>query len=306
MVQALPAFVETLMMRTRSMWRGRASDLRGGPVATAGTKQQDETMSRVDAASDEIRALRELDRPTATDGADEGIGAEIGEDSASQTLVVRDARVRPSRDALIPPPNKLYEKVERIYDQVEAFVSRLSVRDNFWHSICSLIWLPLAFFSGIRLKMVDSATKAFDSAAKGAEGAVESARLTAKAVLPFRRFNRNWYRAMAGGALLANSEIAGGMYVFGIVGGDYTVVCKHLEYRFLRPCLGPAVYRMHPRENVHELVAGKTEFNVTVDMNIFQQAARIGEKDKRVGQCVATFHVTPKIQHKNKRQRNRR
>ena len=31
-------------------------------------------------------------------------------------------------------------------DKVEAFISRLSTRDNFWHSICSFIWLPLAFF----------------------------------------------------------------------------------------------------------------------------------------------------------------
>ena len=67
-----------------------------------------------------------------------------------------------------------------LYDKIEAFVSRLSVRDNFWHSICSLLWLPLAFFSGIRMKELDANTFA--------------------AVLPFRRFNRNWYRAMAGGA----------------------------------------------------------------------------------------------------------
>ena len=33
------------------------------------------------------------------------------------TLVVRDARVRPSREAVPPPRNKLYLKVERIYDQ---------------------------------------------------------------------------------------------------------------------------------------------------------------------------------------------
>jgi hypothetical protein len=62
---------------------------------------------------------------------------------------------------------------------------------------------------------------------------------------------------------------------------------------------------MNPRENVHELVAVGGEFNVTVDMDILQQASRLGEKDKRVGQCVATFHVTPKVQHKTKRQRNR-
>jgi acyl-coenzyme A thioesterase PaaI-like protein len=179
------------------------------------------------------------------------------------------------------------ERPKNLYDKIEAFVSKLSMRDNFWNSICSLIWLPLAFFSGIRMKELDPSTFA------------------ARAVLPFRRFNRNWYRAMAGGALLANSEIAGGAYVFGIVGADYTVVCKHLEYKFLRPCFGPAVYRINARENIHEHVARGGEFNITTDMDILQQASRMGEKDKRVGQCVATFHVTPKAQHKNKKLRRR-
>lgn len=171
------------------------------------------------------------------------------------------------------------------FDRVEAFISKLSVRDNFWHSICSLLWLPLAFFSGIKMKQLDAQTFA--------------------AYLPFRRFNRNWYRAMAGGALLANSEIAGGMYVFGVVGGDYTVVCKELTYKFLRPCLGPAVYRMKARERIAELVAGGREFNITLDLEISQQGFRPGERDRRVGQCVATFHVTPKIQHKTKEARKK-
>jgi hypothetical protein len=174
-------------------------------------------------------------------------------------------------------------RLSRLYDKVEAFVSRLSVRDNFWHRICSLIWLPYAFFSGIVIKQINAETYA--------------------AVLPFRRFNRNWYRAMAGGALLANSEIAGGMYVFGICGGDYTVVCKHLEYTFLRPCLGPAVYKMTPRENVRQLLSTGEEFNVTLDLEILQQVSSLGERDKRVGRCEATFHVTPKIQHKIRKAR---
>ena len=168
------------------------------------------------------------------------------------------------------------------FDKVEAFVSRLSMRDNFWNSICSLIWLPLAFFSGIRMKELEPGSFA------------------AQAILPFRRFNRNWYRAMAGGALLANSEIAGGTYVFGICGADYTVVCKNLNYTFLRPCFGPAVYRMTARENVKELVAAGGEFNVTIDMEISQQGFR-GERDRRVGKCEATFHVTPKVHHKRKK-----
>jgi hypothetical protein len=190
----------------------------------------------------------------------------------------------PTRRPVIKPVNQ--DKSARLYDRIEAFISRLSVRDNFWRSICSLIWLPLAFFSGLTMKQLDADTWA--------------------AVLPFRRFNRNWYRAMAGGALLANSEIAGGAYVFGICGGDYTVVCKNLNYSFLRPCYGPAVYRMRSRENIHELVASGNEFNLTLDLDILQQAARIGEKDKRVGKCEATFHVTPKVHHKTKAIRKRK
>lgn len=176
-------------------------------------------------------------------------------------------------------------RLTRWYDAIEAFVSRLSVRDNFWHRICSLIWLPYAFFSGIRLKQLESDLYA--------------------AILPFRRFNRNWYRAMAGGALLANSEIAGGMYVFGICGENYTVVCKHLEYTFMRPCFGPAVYKMTPREPIENLLRAGSEFNITLDMEIMQQVSP-GERDKRVGRCEATFHVAPKVNRKIKSARQRR
>jgi acyl-coenzyme A thioesterase PaaI-like protein len=177
--------------------------------------------------------------------------------------------------ALIPPG-----RLSRWYDRLEQFVSKLSVRDNFWHRICSFVWLPYAFFSGIKMNPITPDTFA--------------------AVLPFRRFNRNWYRAMAGGALLANSEIAGGMYVFGICGADYMVVCKHLEYTFLRPCLGPAVYKMTPRENIRELLVSRDEFNVTLDLEILQQVTHPEERDKRVGRCQATFHVTPKAKVKAK------
>jgi hypothetical protein len=212
-------------------------------------------------ATDE--ALRELDRPTPEE--------RIASPGAAPAAAGRSSR-HP-------------ESPKTLFDRIEAFISGLSVRDNFWNSICSLIWLPLAFFSGIRMKEMDANT------------------FVARAVLPFRRFNRNWYRAMAGGALLANSEIAGGSYVFGICGADYTVVCKHLEYKFLRPCLGPAVYRIKAREDVKSLMAAGAEFNVTTDMDVLQQASRVGERDKRVGQCVATFHVTPKVHHKAKRAR---
>jgi hypothetical protein len=196
-------------------------------------------------------------------------------DHAAALATVAPPRVRPS----LPPQTRL----ARWSDKLEAFVSRLSSRDTFWQRICSLIWLPYAFFSGIKIKAVDANTYS--------------------AILPFRRFNRNWYHAMAGGALLANSEIAGGMYVFGICGGDYTVVCKQLNYTFLRPCLGPALYKMTPRENIRELLVSKSEFNITLDLEILQQVKKPTERDKRIGKCEAIFHVTPKAHHKAKKAR---
>jgi len=111
---------------------------------------------------------------------------------------------------------------------------------------------------------------------------------------------------MAGGALLANSEIAGGMYVFGVCGADYTVVCKKLDYDFLRPCMGPAVYKMTPRGDLKGLVASRAEFNITLDLEVLQQMKRGPQQERRVGRCVATFHVTPKVHHKIKRARQGR
>ena len=83
-----------------------------------------------------------------------------------------------------PPPAALSPKPKRtLMDRADRFISRLSTRNNFWHRVCSLIWLPYAFKSGIRMKRIDAKTFS--------------------AILPFRRFNRNWYNAMAGAALLA-------------------------------------------------------------------------------------------------------
>ena len=185
-----------------------------------------------------------------------------------------------------------------LIERAEAFISNLSTRNNFWNRVCSMIWLPYAFRSGITMQSDAS---------------------TYRATLPFRRFNKNWYNAMAGAALLGNSEIAGGNYVFAVCGGDYTVVCKHLEYKFLRPCHGPAEYRMTPLDDIHALVESGEEFNIAVRMDIVQVLVPMSEKKlkdeveqqdgnkttkpKRVGRCTATFHVTPKAHHKAKKLR---
>lgn len=173
-----------------------------------------------------------------------------------------------------PPPHK-----RSLLDTVEHYISKLTSRSVFWHRIGSLIWLPYAFRSGIKMKRMDANTFS--------------------AILPFRRFNRNWYNAMAGAALLANSEIAGGTYIYGKCGGDYTVVCKNLQYRFLRPCMGPAIYRINPLGDLDALLASGREFNLDLELEVFQQLPTKGlGKEVRVGRCQATFHITPKSLHR--------
>ena len=189
------------------------------------------------------------------------------------------ASVANAASAITQTPHK-----RSLADHFEAFFSRLTSRSVFWHRIGSLIWLPYAFRSGIKMQRVDD--NSFS------------------AILPFRRFNRNWYNAMAGAALLANSEIAGGTYIYGRCGGDYTVVCKKLSYDFLRPCFGPAIYRITPLGDLDALLATGNEFNISIELNVIQQIHKRGkERELRVGHCTAIFHVTPKWLHQRRADR---
>lgn len=175
-------------------------------------------------------------------------------------------------EIILPEANSPRQKENKLgfIRRVEAFIGKLSTKNNFWNKVCSLIWLPFAFSSGLVMTKDES-----------------------EAILPFRRFNKNWYNAMAGAILLGNSEIAGGTYVFKKTKGLYRVVCKKLEYRFLRPCIGPAVYKMTPRENIEDLIATEKEFNIDLDMTICQLMSAPNEKQRRVGKCTITFHATP-------------
>jgi hypothetical protein len=172
------------------------------------------------------------------------------------------------------------------FERIERYISRLSTRNNFWHKVCSLIWLPYAFRSGISMKRLGQ--KKF------------------VAVLPFKRVNRNWYNAMAGAALLGNSEVAAGMFLFSEVGSDYIVVCKEMQYRFLRPCLGPAVYHIVNAEDVQEKVTAGGEFNIALRMDIRQQLKKKKGRELRVGRCDITFHCTPKAMLQERQERRKR
>lgn len=194
----------------------------------------------------------------------------------------RDEQARPveadapvvTRDMLHAgdPPTGWFGKKYRVF---ENWLTEKSTESNRWHRFLAWVFLPLAYRSGIKLGKRSEA------------GDYEVA-------MPFTTFNKNWYNAMAGAALLGNSEVAGGMYIFNQVGPDYTVVCKELSYKFRLPCVGPAIYRVKPVDDIAELKKHKLEFNVTVDMLIVQAVRHKDEKERKVGKATATFHVAPK------------
>jgi len=194
-------------------------------------------------------------------------------------LLFAASRPRPTIVTTVPTNQSITQAPRSWFERFESWLSRMSTKNNFWHRLCSMVWLPYAFTSGISMKRLDKD------------------RYTA--VLPFSRVNRNWYNAMAGAALLGNSEVAGGMYLFGECGGDYVVVCKEMKYRFLRPCLGPAVYRVVTSDDVKALITAGGEFNVNLVMEVAQL---VGGKDgdRKVGECDITFHCTPKAMIKAK------
>ena len=178
----------------------------------------------------------------------------------------------------LPAPN--------LAEKVEAWLSRMSMKSNFMQKAFSSIWLPYAFRSGLTMKRVDDRQFV--------------------AVLPFRRFNRNWYNAMAGAALLGNSEVAGGLYLFGRAGSDYIVVCKEMHYRFLRPCYGPALYEVMNSDDLDAKIRAGGEFNIPLEMEIRQHVHKPGIKAPLVGRCSITFHCTPKAMIKAKLERRKK
>ena len=184
-------------------------------------------------------------------------------------------------------PSSLDEHVGFL-ERVEAYITRLSTKNNFWHRVCSLIWLPFAFRSGISMRRIS--------------------RDRFTVVLPFKRSNRNFYNAMAGASLLGNSEVAAGMFLFKHCGSDYAVVCKNMSYKFLRPCYGPAVYNVRDAEQVAVLLSDQMsshdEFNIDFTMDITQILHKRG-REVRVGRCDITFHCTPKSMLKERATRRK-
>lgn len=159
----------------------------------------------------------------------------------------------------------------RTYRKLETRLSVLCFNNNFWYKILTFKYLPLASKCGMKLGEW--------------KGDVY------ETVLPFKKFNKNWYDAMAGAVILANTEIAGGMAIFKLVGEKYTVVCKDLSYKFRLPCQSEATYRVKIIDDIHSLMKTKPEFNLRMEIDV---VAEMKNKMRKIGSSTITFHVAAK------------
>lgn len=196
----------------------------------------------------------------------------MGEETTSNTTEQKPCSTKQAASEQIElpayPPTSYWG---RIYRKLEMKLSKLCFNNNFWYKILTAIYLPLAAKSKMMLgKQVGDVYET---------------------TLPFKRFNKNWYDAMAGAALLANTEIAGGMAIFQLVGEKYTVVCKEMHYKFKLPCQTDAVYRVKILSDIHELMRTKPEFNLPMQIDVM---AHIKNKMRKVGTSTITFHVAAK------------
>ena len=173
-------------------------------------------------------------------------------------------RSRPSRSSQFAAAGRLEGWLNRVLLQW----SRKSI---FWYRFGLLLKLPLGFHSGIR--------------------EVENGQADLAMLLPFRRFNRNWYGAVAGGSLLANVEIAAGTYLLQKYGSRAVIVCKEVSYKFLRPCFTHVVYYIRRQPEAELLKPEAEEFNVTLAVTIAEWSPRDGKRKRRIGKCTIAFHV---------------
>jgi hypothetical protein len=155
---------------------------------------------------------------------------------------------------------------------LEKRLNKLSMKHPLLNRLLSLFFMPFVFKSGLRIN--------FDPD-------------NYYAILPKRRINQNWYGTMGGGAILGNTELAAGSYLFLMTRGEYRMVCKSLDYRFLLPSTEAVMYKATCNlEELDEKVRQGGKFNIDMDIKVYRTAE--GNKPgKRIGGGLITFHVWP-------------
>jgi hypothetical protein len=155
--------------------------------------------------------------------------------------------------------------------KLEKYFNRLSIKYRFINKLLSFFFMPFVNKSGLKMNFVED---------------------DYYAILPKKRMNLNWYGTMAGGAILGNSELAAGSYLFMLSKGEYRMICTRLNYRFMLPSIDAIMYKATvDLEELAEKIKTGGKFNIEMTIKVFRT-----NKDKatrRIGSGTISFHMWP-------------
>jgi hypothetical protein len=155
--------------------------------------------------------------------------------------------------------------------KLEKYFNRLSIKSRFFNKLLSFIFMPFVFKSGLKMNFVED---------------------DYYAILPKKRFNVNWYGTMSGGAILGNSELAAGSYLFMLSKGGYRMICTHLGYRFLLPSIDTIMYKVSvDLDELAEKIKAGGKFNVDMTIKVFRNNKN--KAGRRIGSGTISFHMWP-------------
>ncbi|MGH1471660.1 MAG: hypothetical protein ACRBCS_10735 [Cellvibrionaceae bacterium] len=154
---------------------------------------------------------------------------------------------------------------------LEKKLNRASMKKPWINRLLSFFFMPLVHKSGLKIN--------FDPN-------------NYFALLPKKRFNINWYGTVAGSAILGNSELAAGSYLFMLTKGNYRMICKQLEYKFLLPSTEDIIFKTTiDEDDLNQKVATGEKFNISMTIKAFRAKNKL--PGKRIGSGIISFHVWP-------------
>jgi hypothetical protein len=154
----------------------------------------------------------------------------------------------------------------------EVRLNKLSIKKPFLNRVLGLVFMPFIARSGLKVNYDPDNFYVY---------------------LPKKRFNSNWYGTMAGAAILGNSELAAGSYLFMLTRGEYRMVCTRLDYRFLLPSTDSVTFKVFlDEEELAEKVKQGGQFMMDMSLKLYRAPSKT-TTGKRIGSGKISFKVWP-------------
>lgn len=154
----------------------------------------------------------------------------------------------------------------------EIRLNKLTMKSTVANRVLAFIFMPFIARSGLKINYDPSNFYAY---------------------LPKKRINVNWYGTISGAAILGNSELAAGAYLFMQTQGEYRMVCTHLDYYFLLPSTEAVIFKadLDQAELATKMAAGGS-FMMDMTVKLYRAKSKTTQ-GKRIGAGHIRFKVWP-------------